>query len=155
MNLEDLDLGYLALFMGMAMNDAHLAALHRRGHPHIRNAHGYVFQHLVDGPRTVTEIATRLGVSQQAASKSVAELRDLGYLEDAPSPDRRSRNVALTAKALSCIDEGRTFRSRAHAKLEARHGKASIDRTRRLLARILEDLGGADEVRARRVRAPR
>ena len=39
------------------------------------------------------ELASLLGVSQQAASKSVAELVELGYLTSTVSADRRAREV--------------------------------------------------------------
>ena len=42
----------------------------------VRHADGYVFQHLLDGPITPTELARRLGVSQQAASKQVADMAE-------------------------------------------------------------------------------
>jgi DNA-binding MarR family transcriptional regulator len=150
----DLDLGYLALFVGMRMNALVLEALHRGGFAGLREAHGYVFQHLLAGPRTVSDLAELLGVSQQAASKSVAELVSLGFLEDVPSADRRARTVALSAHGRACIARGRDLRAKRERALVARHGDA-IDRTRALLAQILEEIGGAEMVRARRVRQAR
>jgi DNA-binding transcriptional LysR family regulator len=51
----------------------------RRGGRRSRaSADGVVLQHLVPGPQTIGEPAERLGVSQQAASKSIAVLEALG-----------------------------------------------------------------------------
>jgi len=103
----------------------------------------------------VADLARRLDVSQQAASKAVAELVALGYLEDAPSHDRRARTVRLSKRGLSSIERARAIRGTLEQRLRKRHGPATIERAKSLLARILEDLGGADAVRARRIRAPR
>lgn len=55
--------------------------LHAAGHADLRTSHGYVVQHVVEGPRPVGEIATRMGITQQAVSKTVGELVGIGYLE--------------------------------------------------------------------------
>ncbi|MEO7729532.1 MAG: MarR family transcriptional regulator [Kofleriaceae bacterium] len=153
-DLAALDLGYLALFVGMRVNEVLLDKLHAAGYADARHAHGYVFQHLIDGPRTITELARRLDVSQQAASKSVAELIDLGYLVSEPSPDRRARRISLSKRARACIALSRQVRARLEHKLVAKH-RAAFARTRTLLATILVELGGAPAVRARQIRAPR
>jgi DNA-binding transcriptional ArsR family regulator len=153
-DLAALDLGYLALFVGMRVNEVLLGKLHAAGYADARHAHGYVFQHLIGGPRTITELARLLDVSQQAASKSVAELLELGYLVSEPSRDRRARRISLSARAHACIALSRRVRARLEHKLVARHGVA-IARTRAVLASVLIELGGAPAVRARQVSAPR
>jgi len=56
-----------------------------------------VFQHLVPGALPVGELARRMAVSQQAASKAAAELERFGYLERTPDPgDARVRRLALS-----------------------------------------------------------
>jgi DNA-binding MarR family transcriptional regulator len=152
--IDRLDLGHLAQFVGMRVNELVLAKIHAAGYDDLRQAHGYVFQHLVEGPRTITELARRLEVSQQMASKAVAELVELGYLASEPTDDKRARAISLTARGHAAIARSREIRARLEAKLVAKHGKR-VARARELLAAVLEDLGGADTVRARRVREPR
>lgn len=151
---EALDIGYLSLFVGLRFNELVLEALHDAGFEGIRHAHGYVFQHLMAGPLAVSELGRLLGVSQQAASKSVAELMQLGYLEDAGSADARVRRVALSDRAHAAIQKTRSFRASWMRRLEKKHG-AAFDGARRVLAALLEELGGAEAVRTRKVRAPR
>ena len=153
-DLAGLDLGYLALFVGMRVNELLLAKLHAAGYDDARHAHGYIFQHLITGPRTITELAGLLDVSQQAASKQVAELIELGYLASAPSRDRRARQISLSARGHACIALSRQVRAKLEHQLVAKHG-AALARTRALLATILDELGGAPAVRARQVRTPR
>ncbi|MES1174761.1 MAG: MarR family transcriptional regulator [Myxococcales bacterium] len=151
---EGLDLGYLSLFVGLRFNELVLEALLAAGFTGIRHAHGYVFQHLLTGPLAVSELARHLGVTQQAASKSVAELTSLGYLEDTGSADARVRRVALTEQARAAIEKTRSIRAGYQRRLSKKHG-AEVARACRLLASVLEDLGGAEAVRTRKVRAPR
>ena len=151
---EGLDLGYLALFVGLRFNELVLDALLAAGFAGIRHAHGYVFQHLLAGPMAVTELSRHLGVTQQAASKTVAELTSLGYLEDAGSSDARVRRVALSERARAAIEKTRSIRAGYQRRLSKKHG-AEVVRARRLLASVLEELGGAQAVRTRKVRAPR
>jgi DNA-binding MarR family transcriptional regulator len=151
--LAGLDLGHLALFVGQRINELVSEKLAAEGHGQLRNSHGYLFQHLILGPRTITDLAVRLGVTQQAASKAVAELVELGYLVATPSRDRRARAISLSERGRAAVAMARKFRARLEQRLATKHG-AALAKSRELLATVLEDLGGADAVRARSVREP-
>ncbi|WP_211193692.1 MarR family winged helix-turn-helix transcriptional regulator [Pyxidicoccus fallax] len=153
--LESLDLGYLALFVGQRVNEQVLEDIHAAGFTGLRHAHGYVFQHLLGGPRSISELAELLEVTQQAASKTVAELEALGYVERTASEDARVRRVALSARGQAAVERTRALRAGLQKRFERQHGAAAVDAARKLLAAVLTSLGGAEAVRARRVRAPR
>ncbi|MCP3062854.1 MarR family transcriptional regulator [Myxococcus sp. K38C18041901] len=155
MRLDSLDLGYLALFVGQRMNDQVLEELHAAGFTGLRHSHGYVFQHLLGGARTISELAKLLGVTQQAASKSVAELESLGYVEKTEAGDARVRQVALSARGLASVEKSRALRSALQKRFERQHGAGPVEEARTLLAGMLVSLGGEDAVRRRRVRQPR
>ncbi|NMO13824.1 winged helix DNA-binding protein [Pyxidicoccus fallax] len=155
MRLESLDLGYLALFVGQRVNEQVLEDIHAAGFTGLRHAHGYVFQHLLGGPRSISELAELLEVTQQAASKTVAELEALGYVERTASEDARVRRVALSARGQAAVERTRALRAGLQKRFERQHGAAAVDAARKLLAAVLTSLGGAEAVRARRVRAPR
>jgi len=152
LDLGALDLPQLALFVGQAANVQVLEALASKGFADVRTSHGHVFQHLVGGPRTVGDLAGRLGVSQQAASKSVAELVQLGYLAKESAEDRRVSRVGLTARGRDVVRAARQARQAIEKKLARAHGERGLVQARRLLADVLESLGGADAVRTRRGR---
>lgn len=152
MDLADLDLGYLAQFVGARINELVLAKAEEDGYGDLRQSHGYVVQHLIEGPKQVTQLAQLLGVSQQAASKVVGELVELGYLAMTVAGDRRARVVSLSAKGKAAVAATRKTRARIEAKL-AHHG-GELARAKKLLAAVLEELGGGDAVRGRRVREP-
>ncbi|MFP2933847.1 MarR family winged helix-turn-helix transcriptional regulator [Pyxidicoccus sp. 3LG] len=117
--------------------------------------HGYVFQHLLGGPRSISELAGLLEVTQQAASKTVAELEGLGYVEKTESGDARVRRVALSARGLAAVEKTRAVRSGLQKRFERQHGARAVEEARKLLADVLSSLGGAEAVRTRRVRPPR
>ncbi|SCF10598.1 DNA-binding transcriptional regulator, MarR family [Micromonospora matsumotoense] len=82
------------------IDDLH-TELARQGHPDLRPAHGFVLQAVgVDGT-TASELGHRLGVSKQAAGKTVDRLVALGYLERADDPaDARRKLVRMTEKGV-------------------------------------------------------
>jgi len=153
--LEELDLGYLALFVGMRMNELVLEQVHAAGYPGLRHSHGFVFQHLLGGPRSVSELAALLDVTQQAASKTVAELERLGFIEDTASDDARVRRVCLSSHGMAAVEKGRAVRAELQKRLERSHGSQAVEATRKVLADVLSSLGGAEVVRSRKLRQPR
>ncbi len=103
----ELDVVLAALFAGLALNEQVTARLHAAGFDDVRFSHGFVFQHLVPGPLPVGELARRMEVSQQAASKAAAELERLGYLERTPDPaDARVRRLGLSARGRAAVAAG-------------------------------------------------
>ena len=103
-NPAELDLPTLVSLAGAAANQHLLRRLHEDGYPGVRTSHGYVIQNLIERTPTVGELAGRLGVTQQAASK--VRGRDGG---DGPG-DPGSRPVGqpgaagstLTARGQAC-----------------------------------------------------
>ncbi|MFJ6196639.1 MarR family winged helix-turn-helix transcriptional regulator [Micromonospora sp. NPDC092111] len=82
------------------VDDLH-AELARQGHPELRPAHGFVLQAVGVGGTTASELGQRLGVSKQAAGKTVDRLVALGYLERADDPaDARRKLVRMTEKGV-------------------------------------------------------
>jgi DNA-binding MarR family transcriptional regulator len=149
------DLSLAALFAGWALADEVQRRIAADGLADLRFADGVVFQHLVPGPRTIGALAERLGVSQQAASKAVADLERRGYVRRAADPgDGRARLVALTARGDQAIEAGRRHRAAVDAELAAKLGAERVEAARRTLVDALEVFGGSAAVRGRRVRPP-
>ncbi|MEV4243753.1 MarR family winged helix-turn-helix transcriptional regulator [Streptosporangium canum] len=102
----------LRLFLGFrVLIDALHAELARQGHPDMRPMHGFVFQAIgVDGT-TAAELGRRLGVSKQAAGKTVDALERLGYVERGSDPyDARRKVVRLTEHGVdSLVRSARIF----------------------------------------------
>ncbi|WP_158893686.1 MarR family winged helix-turn-helix transcriptional regulator [Amycolatopsis anabasis] len=153
---RDLDTGTLALFVGFAAASGVQDELATRGFGDLRFSHGYVFQHLIGAHPTVGELAALLGVTQQAASKTVAELERLGYIERLADPgDARIRRVHLTARGRAAVSAARRARATLERRLRRRGGEERLEECRTLLAELLDELGGTAAVRHREVRPPR
>ena len=149
---EQLDLVLAALLTGLALNERVAGRLRDGGFADVRFSHGFVFQHLVPGPLPVGELARRMGVSQQAASKAAAELERLGYLERTTDPtDARVRRLALSARGRAAVQAGRAARAAVADELAAALGRERAAALRAGLLDALEAAGGLEAVRARRV----
>jgi DNA-binding MarR family transcriptional regulator len=153
MELDAVTAFYLS---GLALTVEALRRLHVAGHPDLRISHGYVVQHLVEGPVRIGDLASRMGVTQQAASKVVAELQALGYLDRTADPaDARVRRVGLSARGSAAVATTRAVRAEIERELTAALGADRLEAARRAALDALEWAGGADAVRARRVPPPR
>jgi DNA-binding MarR family transcriptional regulator len=74
-----------------------------RGFEGLRPAHGFAFTRLAPDGATVTDLATHLGVTKQAASQLVDELVRKGFAERRPHPaDARARLIVLTEAGWAC-----------------------------------------------------
>jgi len=152
---QDVELSLAAQFAAWAMLDEVSARLAADGYDDTRFADGVVFQHLVDGPRSVTDLAARLGVTQQAGSKSVADLEARGYVLRRPDPDDgRGRHVALTARGQGIVDAARRHRSAVDAEVADQVGPRRAAAARRTLLDVVKALGAEPALRSRRVRPP-
>ncbi|GAA3169091.1 MarR family winged helix-turn-helix transcriptional regulator [Streptomyces ramulosus] len=95
----------LLLFAGFRtlIDEVH-TELARQGHPDVRPAFGFALQAVGRGGSTASDIARRLGISKQAASKTVDRLAMLGYVERADDPaDARRRLVQLTERGYDLL----------------------------------------------------
>ncbi|WP_344070432.1 MarR family winged helix-turn-helix transcriptional regulator [Microbacterium sediminicola] len=149
--LHDVDTPSLLSLAGASVDARVLRALRRAGHTRLRPRHGYVFQRLLRGPQSISELARDLSVSQQAMSKTVAELRDLGYVAvTQSSDDLRRRSLELTEHARDAIECARDARVHLARDLLGGLGEADHATLRRALSVLLEQLGVAEDVRERR-----
>jgi DNA-binding MarR family transcriptional regulator len=85
------------------IDEAH-AELAARGHPALRPAHGFALQAVGTFGATAAEVGRRLGVSKQAAGKTIERLAELGYVTRAePGSDRRQKLVRLTPHGVQAL----------------------------------------------------
>ncbi|GAB7038478.1 MULTISPECIES: MarR family winged helix-turn-helix transcriptional regulator [Catenuloplanes] len=114
----------LLLFGGFrTLVDALHAELAAQGHPHARPVHGFAMQAIGRRGATGTELGRRLGVSKQAAGKTVDRLIALGYAERADDPhDARRKIVRLTPHGLDCLARSARIFDTLRASWAARLG---------------------------------
>jgi len=104
--MQDHDAQALAaalLTASRALVDGISAGVSARGFTDIRPAHGFAFTRLAPDGATLTQLASHLGISRQAAAQLIDELAAKGYVERRPHPDdARARLIVLTGKGWAC-----------------------------------------------------
>lgn len=148
---RELDLGYLSLFLGLRVNELVVERLRSAGFADARQSHGYVIQHLMEQDRTITELAQRMEVTQQAASKVVAQMIGLGILESIVSNDRRARMIRLSQRAWQSVKLARRERRKIESRLVKTIGPRQHDAARKTILKALDELGGLERIQSRRV----
>jgi DNA-binding MarR family transcriptional regulator len=111
----ELPLLLLAGFRGV-IDEAHqeLAGL---GHPDLRPAHGFALQAIGTFGATAADVGRRLGVSKQAAGKTIDRLTELGYVtRGTEAADRRRKLVRLTPRGSQAL----TLSAESFARVRAR-----------------------------------
>ncbi|WP_434588722.1 MarR family winged helix-turn-helix transcriptional regulator [Streptomyces sp. A5-4] len=95
----------LLLFAGFrTLIDQLHTQLADEGHPEVRPAYGFALQAVGRDGATAGEVGRRLGVSKQAAGKTVERLEVLGYVERVDDPqDGRRKLVQLTPRGIDVL----------------------------------------------------
>lgn len=151
----DIDLVTAVQLAGLALTTETLRRLNAAGFPDLRTSHGYLIQHVVEGPRPVGEIAARMRVTQQAVSKAVGELVGLGYLErTTDAADARVRLIGLSARGRAAVATTRRIRAEVEAELTATLGADHAAALHDAALAALEWAGGGDSMRSRQVPEP-
>jgi len=147
------DIALLCQVVATATTQRITGDLAGRGYDDVRPTHGYVIQGLLAGDTTSTELAQRLGVSVQAASKTVTELEGAGYVQRVrDAHDGRARNIELTRRGRSMVQRSRTARAAVRDEIVERLGERDARTLAALLREVSEIYGGLDAISDRRVR---
>ncbi|MDT0378877.1 MarR family transcriptional regulator [Streptomyces sp. DSM 42041] len=129
-------LPFLLLSAFRALIDELHVRLAEAGHGDLRPAHGMAMQMISRGGG-VSDLARRLGVSKQAASKTVTTLERLGYAERRPDPrDQRQRAVALTARGVEALALSGDILNHLRDEWAAVVGPGEMDGVEEALARL-------------------
>ncbi|AWT41144.1 winged helix-turn-helix transcriptional regulator [Streptomyces actuosus] len=118
----------LLLFAGFrTLIDELHTELARQGHPDVRPAHGFALQAIGPEGSAASDIARRLGISKQAAGKTVDRLVALGYAERAEDPaDARRKLVRLTARGFDMLARSAAIFERLRAEWAAELGEERV-----------------------------
>jgi len=128
----------LLLFAGFrSIIDELHGELARRGHPDMRPAHGFALQAIGLGGATATEVGRRLGISKQAAGKTVDRLEELGYVHRAgDQADRRRKAIRLTPRGIEALALSAMIFNDIRARWEAELGEARLTELESALRRM-------------------
>ena len=93
-------------------------SLAESGHDQARPLHGFALQAISPDGSTASELGRRLGVSKQAAAKTVASLERAGYVRREPDPaDARAVRLQRTAHGQEMLALSASFFETYHARL--------------------------------------
>jgi DNA-binding MarR family transcriptional regulator len=155
MDATDLDLPTLASLTGPAVERLLLRRIADAGHAGVKPSHGYVIQRLIDSEPTIGELAASLAMTQQGASKQVADLEQLGYAERVTDgADQRIRRVRLTEAGRAMLASGRQARANLQAEVTRTVGAAEVEAAKRVLAAMLRLTGLDQQIATRSVPLP-
>lgn len=102
--------------------------LDRLGHPRIRPVHEFALRAVAGGATTTSDLARQLGVSKQAAAKTVSSLLERGYLDRAADDgDSRRKPLVVTARGTELLETGQRLIDELRAQWAARIGETELD----------------------------
>jgi len=108
------------------IDEAH-AELAARGHPGLRPAHGFALQAIGTFGATAADVGRRLGVSKQAAGKTIDRLAELGYVTRVEEgSDRRRKLVRLTDRGREALAMSAQAFDRVRSRWAAQLGQDRV-----------------------------
>lgn len=110
------------------------------GHPAARPIHGFALQAVGQEGVTVSELGRRLGVSKQAAAKTVANLESLGYVRRVAHPkDQRAVLLKRAARGDEMLTLSAQIFGRIRSEIADEVGKAQLSELEATLLSIVRD----------------
>jgi DNA-binding MarR family transcriptional regulator len=98
-------------------------ALADGGHPEARPLHGFALQAVGPYGTTISELGRQLGVTKQAAAKTVTSLERAGYVRREPDPDDgRATRLVRTARGEEMLGLSAEFFEAYRARLAGQVG---------------------------------
>ena len=121
------------------LNERAIATVRERTNRPVRIAHTLLLPHVdLEGTR-LTDLASRLGVTKQAAGQLVDELVAMGMLERAPDPaDARAKLVKFSKRGRAALLEGLGVLGELEAEVAAWIGEAKMHVLHEALGAIVE-----------------
>lgn len=142
------ELAFLLLGSFRRMIDDLHTDLADAGFPEARPGHGFALQAMGPTAISISDLSRRLGVTKQAASKTVRHLEEIGYVTREADPrDARATLIARSERGNAMLRESARIFDRQRDTLRAEIGDEQFDlviaalRTMRGTAPIV-DVGG-------------
>jgi DNA-binding MarR family transcriptional regulator len=153
---DEIDLATSVVLAGLAIADLIRDALVDQGVSELRFSQLFVFARLRQGPSSISDIATQMGFSHQAASVRVNELESAGLVRRIRNPqDGRSRLVELTDRGLEALEIGMDARAKLLEQVAERTSRAERAAAQKVVMALLEIAGGMESVRVRDLGFPK
>ncbi|KQO59979.1 MarR family winged helix-turn-helix transcriptional regulator [Curtobacterium sp. Leaf261] len=110
-----------------------------RGHPGATPALHFAMEAIERGASDASALGRALGISRQAAAKTIRSLEELGYVDRGfDDGDARRRPLRVTDRGRDWTALGAAAFERILVRLEASEGPARVDELARMVERIPE-----------------
>ena len=102
--------------------------------------HEFALRSVAAGAESASDLARRLGVSKQAAAKTVAVLVDRGYLSSVTDPDdARRKRLRVTARGQEVLDQGEAVFEDLRARWTEQVGAPGLEQVESTLRQLVGD----------------
>jgi DNA-binding MarR family transcriptional regulator len=126
----------LSMVVSAGLDELH-EELAAHGHDRLRPVHGYALNAILNGSRTASEIAPRLGMTKQGAAKLVQHLLEHGYVEEGGDQDGRRKPLILTDRGEGAIALSVAIQQAIEDRWSAIAGTDSMSTARRALESVV------------------
>jgi DNA-binding MarR family transcriptional regulator len=141
-----IDFGILLGLAYQTFVDELRSHLETQGFDDMGKSYGYVFRALNQEELHLRQLAERLGMSDQGASKIVNEMEERGYLQkQSDANDGRIKKLMLSQRGIAALQAARQFHQAYEDRLAASLPARQIATTRRVLEEMVSQTGGDAE----------
>ncbi|MBA5847226.1 MULTISPECIES: MarR family winged helix-turn-helix transcriptional regulator [Gordonia] len=127
-----------------AMTREVIEELTAAGHAGLTVSNELAMEAIDDGAGTAASLARRLGVSRQAAAKTITTLEGLGYVERAAdTDDARRKSLRITTRGREAIAIGSSAFERIRVRWESAVGADRAAETEEALRTLRDDIAGS------------
>jgi DNA-binding MarR family transcriptional regulator len=140
MSRSGADLALLLLGGFRLLVDASSSGLAALGFEDFRPVHEFALRAIAAGADSASDLGRRTSVSKQAAAKTIAVLRQRGYVESAPDPeDARRKRLQVTPLGFEVMAKGEAILEGIRQKWENQIGRAELATLEERLAALVGD----------------
>jgi len=140
MSRSGADLALLLLGGFRLLVDAASSELASLGFEDFRPVHEFALRAIAAGADSASDLGRRTSVSKQAAAKTIAVLRQRGYVEITPDPeDARRKRLQVTPLGFEVMAQGEAILERIRQKWEDQIGRAELAKLEERLAALVGD----------------
>jgi DNA-binding MarR family transcriptional regulator len=137
--------GHLLLKAARLVNERAIARIRAEANPDFRTPHTALLPHIDFAGTRLTELAARVGTTKQAVGELVTELEAMGMVSREVDPaDARARLVRFTARGRRALLHGLSVLAEIETELADELGRATLDRLRADLGKLIQALEGRD-----------
>ena len=126
-----------------ALASAATEELAKRGHEDFRPAHEFAMRAIASGAVSASELGRRVSISKQAAAKTIALLKQRGYVaSDVDANDARCKRLYVTELGFEVMATGEAIFDELRKRWGKEIGRSHVEDMERCLTKLLKGSRG-------------